>query len=88
LQGGSCRWNSANAEAAYTDRLESHDHRKAQAAEWLIAGEAWQDHSLVFCHPDGRQYTRDDLNWRFGKMTRRAGIGRWHATKRGIPLCR
>jgi integrase len=33
----------------------------------------------VFCHPDGRPHTRDDLNWRFGKMTRRAGIGRWHA---------
>ena len=25
------------------------------------------------------EYTRDDLNWRFGKMTRRAGIGHWHA---------
>jgi integrase len=32
-----------------------------------------------FCHPDGRQDTRDDLNWRFGKMTRRAGLGHWHA---------
>jgi hypothetical protein len=24
-------------------------------------------------------YTSDALNWRFGKMTRRAGIGHWHA---------
>jgi len=33
----------------------------------------------VFCHPDGRQYTRDDLNWRFAKVIRRTGLGRWHA---------
>jgi integrase len=26
-------------------------------------------------------YTSDALNWRFGKMTRRAGIGHWHAHK-------
>ena len=56
-----------------------HDHRKRQAAERLTAGENWHDNGLVFCHPDGRQYTRDDLNWRFGKMTRRAGLGHWHA---------
>lgn len=24
-------------------------------------------------------YTSDALNWRFGRMTRRAGIGHWHA---------
>lgn len=46
--------------------------RRRQAAERLTAGEAWHDNGLVFCHPDGRQYTRDDLNWRFIKMTRRA----------------
>ena len=38
-----------------------------------------QDNDLVFCHEDGRMYTSDALNWRFGKMTRRAGIGHWHA---------
>jgi integrase len=54
-------------------------HRKRQAAERLTAGGDWQDHGLVFCHPDGHQYTRDALNWRFAKMTRRAGLGRWHA---------
>ena len=42
-------------------------------------GAAWQDNNLVFCHEDGRIYTSDALNWRFGKMTRRAGIGHWHA---------
>jgi integrase len=54
-------------------------HKKRQAAERLAAGEAWQDHGLVFCHEDGTPYTRDALNWRFGRITRQAGIGHWHA---------
>ncbi len=54
-------------------------HRERQAAERLAAGAAWEDNNLVFCHEDGRMYTSDALNWRFGKMTRRAGIGHWHA---------
>ncbi len=54
-------------------------HRKRQAAERLAAGAAWHDSNLVFCHEDGRMYTSDALNWRFGKMTKRAGIGHWHA---------
>jgi integrase len=54
-------------------------HRKRQAVERLAAGEAWQDANLVFCHEDGRQYSSDALNWRFSRMTRRAGIGHWHA---------
>ena len=30
--------------------------------------------------PRGRtSYTRDALNWRFGKLTRHAGLGHWHA---------
>jgi integrase len=54
-------------------------HKKRQAAERLAAGDRWQDHNLVFCHEDGRPYSRDALNWRFGKVSRRAGIGHWHA---------
>jgi integrase len=54
-------------------------HRKLQAAERLAAGAAWQDNNLVFCHEDGSMYSKDALNWRFSKMTRRAGIGHWHA---------
>jgi len=54
-------------------------HRRRQAAERLAAGTAWHDTNLVFCHEDGRIYTSDAFNWRFSKMTRRAGIGRWHA---------
>ena len=54
-------------------------HQKRQAAERQPAGAAWQDTNLVFCHEDGPMYTRDALNWRFSKVTRRAGIGHWHA---------
>ena len=54
-------------------------HKKRRAAERLAAGEDWHHHNLVFCHADGRPYTRDGLNWRFGQVTRRAGIGHWHA---------
>jgi integrase len=54
-------------------------HKRRQAAERLAAGDAWQDNNLVFCHEDGTMYTRDALNWRFSKVTRRAGIGHWHA---------
>ncbi len=53
-------------------------HRRHQAAERLAAGALWQEHNLVFCHEDGRPYSKDQLNWRFGKVTRRAGLGRWH----------
>ena len=54
-------------------------HRRRQGAECEAAGEAYHDNNLVFCHEDGTMYTRDALNWRFGKVTRRAGIGHWHA---------
>jgi integrase len=54
-------------------------HKRRQDAERLTAGDAWQDDNLVFCHEDGTMYTRDALNWRFSKVTRRAGIGHWHA---------
>ncbi len=54
-------------------------HKKRQAAERLAAGGSWQDNNLVFCHEDGRMYSSDAPNWRFSKMTKRAGIGHWHA---------
>jgi len=54
-------------------------HKARQAKERREAGEAWHDNDLVFCHENGAPYTSDQLNWRFSKMTRRAGIGRWHA---------
>jgi len=54
-------------------------HRARQANERRAAGEAWHDNDLVFRHENGDPYTSDQLNWRFSTMTRRAGIGRWHA---------
>jgi Phage integrase family len=54
-------------------------HKARQAKERRAAGGAWYDNDLVFCHENGAPYTSDQLNWRFSKMTRRAGIGRWHA---------
>ena len=54
-------------------------HKTRQDAERRDAGEAWQANNLVFCHEDGAPYTSDALNWRFSKMTRKAGIGHWHA---------
>jgi len=54
-------------------------HKARQANERWAADDAWHDTDLVFCHENGAPYTSDQLNWRFSKMTRRAGIGRWHA---------
>ena len=54
-------------------------HKARQDAERREAGEAWHANNLVFCHENGTTYTSDALNWRFSKMTRKAGIGHWHA---------
>lgn len=54
-------------------------HKKMQDREREAAGRNWQGTNLVFCHEDGSMYTSEALNWRFGKMTKKAGIGHWHA---------
>jgi integrase len=54
-------------------------HAQQQTRERRAAGAAWRDNDFVFCHENGDPYTSDQLNWRFSKMTRRAGIGRWQA---------
>ena len=54
-------------------------HKARQDRERREAGEAWHANNLVFCHENGTMYTSDALNWRFSKMTRKAGIGHWHA---------
>ena len=54
-------------------------HKARQADERRAAGEAWHGNSLVFCDENGNPYTSDQLNWRFSRMTRKAGIGHWHA---------
>jgi hypothetical protein len=63
-------------------------HKARQDRERLEAGTAWHENDLVFCHEDGDPYTSDQLNWRFSKMTRRAGIGPSTLTKAGTPPCR
>jgi hypothetical protein len=50
-----------------------------QNRERNAAGKSWQQTNLVLCPEDGSMYSADALNWRFGKMTRKAGIGHWHA---------
>jgi hypothetical protein len=37
------------------------------------------------CHEDGHPYTLDELNWRFSKVTKRAGIGNWHGMRDVAP---
>jgi integrase len=54
-------------------------HKIRQDAERCEAGEAWHTNNLVFCQENGEPYKSDALNWRFSKMTRKAGIGHWHA---------
>ncbi len=54
-------------------------HKARQDAERREAGDAWHASNLVFCHENGTMYTSDALNWRFSKMTRKVGIGHWHA---------
>ena len=54
-------------------------HKKRQAAERLKVGVLYHDAGLVFCYEDGRMFSRWALNWRFSKVTQRAGIGHWHA---------
>jgi integrase len=55
------------------------NHKANQDREREAAGEGWQDIDLVFCHENGAMYDSWALNWRFSRMTRRAGIGHWHA---------
>ena len=54
-------------------------HKATQDRARCELGEAWHANNLVFCHENGAPYTSDALNWRFAKMTRKAGIGHWHA---------
>jgi hypothetical protein len=57
--------------------LRAHKVRKDRERE--AAGATWREDDLVFCHEDGTMYTSDALNWRFSSMTRKVGIGHWHA---------
>ena len=49
---------SARSSCPSAPSRRSRQHRKRQAAERLKAGAAWHDTNLVFCHEDGRMYSR------------------------------
>jgi ketosteroid isomerase-like protein len=48
--------------------------------DYITASNAGDAEAVAaICTPDAVHY------WRFSKMTRRSGIGRWHATRDGTP---
>jgi integrase len=63
-------------------------HKAIRDRERSAAGRSWQETNLVFCHEDGSMYTSGALNGRFSKMTRKVGIGHWHAHEDATPQCR
>ncbi|MGW4966070.1 site-specific integrase [Nonomuraea sp. NPDC004186] len=50
-------------------------HHVRQAAHKLKAGEAWQDHNLVFCTSVGTQLDASNVRRAFRRITKQAGIG-------------
>jgi integrase len=49
-------------------------HRQAQASERLAFGPAYQDHDLVFAHPDGSPQDPDVISQTFERLIRHAGL--------------
>jgi integrase len=49
-------------------------HRKAQAAERLLAGPDYTDHGLVFAEPDGSPIHPDRFRVRFEHRVERSGL--------------
>lgn len=49
-------------------------HRTRQRRERLAAGEAWQDHGLMFCRQDGRELSPDWVSLHFRELTVAAGL--------------
>jgi len=50
------------------------DHRQVQDLERQYAGEACQDHDLIFCREDGSPWRPDVVYRRFRAIARRAGL--------------
>ena len=50
------------------------EHRKAQLAARLRAGEAWSDSDLVFCRDDGSPFPPDYVYRRFRALAKAAGV--------------
>jgi integrase len=52
------------------------EHRRAQLAARLRAGEAWQDSDLIFCRFDGTPWRPSYVSRRFAALARAAGVPR------------
>ena len=50
------------------------EHRKAQLAVRLRAGQAWQDNDLEFCQHDGTPWKPDHVSKRFKRLVALAGV--------------
>ncbi|MEV4397158.1 tyrosine-type recombinase/integrase [Nonomuraea sp. NPDC049607] len=50
-------------------------HHTRQAAQKLKAGEAWEDHDLVFCTNVGTPLDVSNVRRTFRRITRQAGLG-------------
>lgn len=53
-------------------------HRAQQATERLAAGPLWVDHGLVFTTERGGPIDPSNLRKAFSRLTRAAGLGKWH----------
>ncbi len=54
------------------------DHKDRQDKERVTAGDAWEEHGLVFCTSRGQPLDPDNHRRAFAELTQKAGIGRWH----------
>ncbi len=50
------------------------EHRKAQLAARLRAGEVWQDDDLIFCQADSQPWNPDHVSKRFKKLAVQADV--------------
>jgi integrase len=51
------------------------EQRMRQAADWLAAGQLWQDHNLVFASTVGTPLNDHNVRRQFRKITESAGLG-------------
>jgi integrase len=61
--------------------------RAQQARERLVVGAAWQDLDLVFANGIGAPLDPSNLRRVFGRLTERAGLGRWHPNELRHSAC-
>jgi len=83
LQLGGKIHEEATAKSRAGDRLVFLDrktagllraHRETQDLERQFAGDAWQDHDLIFCQGDGRPWNPDYVSKRFKRLAAAANV--------------